>query len=80
MTSESINLHEVICDRPRNPARAYGLTFHDEATAEAYAGAMRAAGYSADVSPTFGTEPTLASALESAALFFKDKRLKDTSQ
>jgi hypothetical protein len=80
MTATSIALHEVICDHPRNAARAYGLTFHDKATAETYAREMRAAGYRADVSPTFGTEPTLASALASAALFFRDERLEDTDK
>ena len=76
----SVTLHEVICDHPRNRAKAYGMTFHDNATAEAYAREMRAAGYRADISPPFATEPDLASALASAALFFRDERLEDTTK
>jgi hypothetical protein len=37
---------------------------------------MRAHDYRATVSPPFGTEATLASALANAAFFFRDEKLK----
>lgn len=68
-------LYEVITDA-RRPRSAFGQTFDDAATADAYADAMRAAGYSADVSPAFNTARNLADALNEASSFYQDDRLK----
>jgi hypothetical protein len=53
------------------------MTFADDSTARAYARAMRRAGYDADVSPSFWTEPDLETALKSAAAFYEDASLND---
>lgn len=69
----SIDLWEVITTDAAG--RAYGMTFHDDSTARAYARTMRREGYDADASPVFGTEASLTAALSSAASFYEDAAL-----
>lgn len=71
--SASYNLWEVITDNAAG--RAFGMTFHNDGTARAYARAMRRLGYTAETSPVFHTEPNLDAALESAARFYDDSRI-----
>lgn len=66
-------LFEVIA-HGRNGA-AFGQTFTEEGTANSYAERLRAEGYEVDPYPAFDTQPDLAAALDSAADFFKDRRL-----
>lgn len=68
-------LYEVIADQPSQRRPAYGVTFTDPAEADAYAAALRAAGYSVDHSEPFETFATARDALDDAAAFFKDAAL-----
>jgi len=76
-TGDSVELVEVIAHHPDDESNAFGMTFHAVTTAMAYARHMRRAGYRADVSPAFYTEPTTEAALESAARFFEDQAIKE---
>lgn len=68
--SAPVILTEVICDHPSRGSSAFGMTFSDRAVACHFARSMRRAGYSADVSPDFETEASVAAALASAAAYF----------
>lgn len=76
-----ITLTEVICTPDSHKAashrHAFGQTFHDHATATRYARAMRRKGYTADISPTFWTQPDLETALRSASDFYEDASLTE---
>lgn len=72
-------LIEVIANHPDEKGRAFGMTFGDDSTARAYARAMRRAGYEADVSPSFWTEPDTETALKNAADFFDDAKILQTA-
>jgi hypothetical protein len=74
-TPQSVTLYEVIAEGTGRNRSAFGQTFSDHETAARYAATMRKHGYLADVSPEFGTMPTLADALDSARSFFEDERL-----
>lgn len=76
----SVNLWEVIAE-PRDRRRpAFGQTFTDEAQAGIYARTMRRAGYEADVSPVFATQPNAATALREAATYYEDHQLSEAQQ
>jgi hypothetical protein len=72
---QSVTLYEVIAEDTGRNRSAFGQTFTDHETAARYAATMRKHGYSAAVSPKFGTMPTLAEALNEARSFFEDQRL-----
>lgn len=72
-------LIEVIAHHPNAKDRAFGMTFADDSHASAYARAMRRAGYHADVSPSFWTEPDAETALKNAANFFDDAKILPTA-
>ena len=72
---QSVSLYEVIAEDAKHRKSAFGQTFHDHETAARYAATMRKHGYLADVSPEFGTMPTLADAMKEARQFFEDQRL-----
>lgn len=71
----SVTLYEVIAEGTGKSRSAFGQTFTDHETAARYAATMRKHGYLADVSPEFGTMPTLDEALKEARSFFEDHRL-----
>lgn len=75
MTTNSVDLWEVITESPTG-LKPFGQTFHEQETASAYAREMRRAGYSADLSPVFGTMPTAAEAMALAATFYDDAALQ----
>lgn len=70
----SIDLWEVITTDPEGQ-RPFGQTFHDNAAAAAYARTMRRAGFGAELSPVFATQPDLKAALTSAATYYEDAAL-----
>lgn len=72
----SIDLFEVITHRE---GRAFGQTFTRAETAQAYADAMRAAGYTVDPFPPFETVDSAADALRRAADLYGDGRLDPAS-
>lgn len=71
-----VDLFEVIADHPEHGPAAFGQTFNDQATADAYTRHLQRHGYNADRSPAFETVATLAAALDSARDYFSDDRLK----
>jgi hypothetical protein len=72
---EAVTLFEVIADHPNSRAGAFGMTFTDEGTAQAFANRLVTIGYEAEVSPAFTTEATLETALQSAAEHFADQKI-----
>jgi len=66
-------LFEVIARSGRGAA--FGQTFTEESTADSYAERLRAEGYEIDPYPAYDTQSDLATALETAADFFKDRSL-----
>lgn len=73
---EATSLYEVIASHAGGKGYPFGMTFTDQGTASAYADRMNALGYSAEVSPEFKTETTLAAALESARRHFEDPAIR----
>jgi hypothetical protein len=71
----SVTLYEVIAEGTGRNRSAFGQTFSDHETAARYAATMRKFGYLADVSPEFGTMPTLDGAMQEARAYFGDDRL-----
>lgn len=74
-TPQSVTLYEVITENTGRNRSAFGQTFSDHETASRYAANMRKFGYLADLSPEFGTMPTLNGAMQEARAFFGDDRL-----
>ncbi len=74
-TTASVTLYEVIAEGTGRNRSAFGQTLSDHETAARYAATMRKFGYLADVSPEFGTMPTLAGAMQEARAYFGDDRL-----
>ncbi len=68
-------LWEVITEA--STGQPYGQTFGHLENAEAYAAAMQAAGYRAEVSPEFGTQPSFTAAMQSAADFYGHPEILD---
>lgn len=68
-------LWEVITEA--STGQPFGQTFGHQENAEAYAAAMRAAGYRAEVSPEFGTQPSFDAAMRSAAEFYGHPEILD---
>lgn len=75
--ARAVHLWEVIAQPADGTLPPFGQTFADEAQAAGYARAMRRAGYRADRSPVFATQPSIAAAINEAALYFGDKALAE---
>jgi hypothetical protein len=74
---ERLELFEVIAHRD---GQAFGQTFTAQENAQAYAAAMRRAGYQVDPFPMFEPVRSFAEAMQEAARFFEDARLNGATK
>lgn len=70
-----MTFYEVVFDHPDFNRPPFGISFHDEATADRFAARLKEAGYSVEQYPGCETTETAAEALQAASLFFGDPRL-----